>query len=87
MNDFHQHLLKNAVTFTEAEFAEHQEWVKQQIKREALITAFSLNESMKYAIETDPAVIKAMESLPKAQALLDTAKKQMVQLDKRSRRD
>ena len=42
---------------------------------------------MKYAIETDPAVIKAVESLPKAQALLDTAKKQMVQLDKRSRRD
>jgi carboxyl-terminal processing protease len=87
MNEFHQHLLKSNINFTEAEFAEHQEWIKQQIKREALITAISLDESMKYAIETDPAVIKAIESLPKAQALLDTAKKQMVQLDKRSRRD
>jgi hypothetical protein len=32
-------------------------------------------------------VDKAIESLPKAQALLDNAKKQMVQLDKRSNRD
>ncbi len=87
MNDFHAFILKNNVKFTEAEFAEQQEWIKQQIKREALITAFSLDESLKYAIETDPAVIRAMESMPKAQALLDTAKKQMVQLDKRSRRD
>lgn len=87
MNDFHDFLLKNNVKFTEAEFAEHQEWIKQQVKREALITAFSLDESLKYAIETDPAVIRAVESLPKAQALLDTAKKQMVQLDKRSRKD
>jgi len=87
MNDFHSFILKNNIKFTEAEFAEQQEWIKQQIKREALITAFSLDESLKYAIETDPAVLRAIDSLSKAQSLLDTAKKQMVQLDKRSRKD
>jgi carboxyl-terminal processing protease len=84
MNDFHQYMLKNNVQFTEAEFAENVDWLKVQLKREALITAVSLDESERYGIETDPVVIKAMESMPKAKALLDTQKKQMVQLDKRS---
>ncbi len=87
MNDFHKFLLSKNVQFTEAEFAENQEWVKVQLKREALITAVSLDESLRYAIETDPAVQKAVEVMPKARALLDSQKKQMVQLDKRSNRD
>ena len=87
MNDFHGYLLKNNVTFSEAEFAENQDWVKIQLKREALITAVSLDESLRYAIETDPAVLKAMESMSKARELLDSAKKTVVQLDKRNQRD
>jgi len=85
--DFHAFLLKLEAQFTEAEFTEGREWVIQQLKREALITAVSLDESLRYAIETDPAVLKAVESMPKAKGLLDSAKKQMVQLDKRSYRD
>jgi hypothetical protein len=38
-------------------------------------------------VETDPVILKAIDSLPKAKALLDNSKKQMVQLDKRSKRD
>ncbi len=87
MNDFHGYLLKNKMTFTEAEFAENQDWVKVQLKREALITAVSLDESLKYAIQTDPAVLKAIESMSKARELLDSAKKSVVQLDKRYQRD
>jgi carboxyl-terminal processing protease len=86
MNEFHQYLLKNNVQFSEAEFAENNDWLKVQLKREALITAFDLDESLKYGVETDPVVQKALETLPKARALLDNAKKQMVQLDKRSNR-
>jgi carboxyl-terminal processing protease len=87
MNDFHSFLLKNNFQFSEAEFAENQEWVKVQLKREAFVTAFSLDESMRYAIESDPEVLKAVDALPKAKALLDNVKKQMVQLDKRSNRN
>lgn len=87
MNDFHSFLLNNKFTFTEAEFAENNDWVKQQLKREALVTSAGLDESLKYAVEVDPAVQKAVEALPKAQALLEMQKKQMVQADKRFRRD
>jgi carboxyl-terminal processing protease len=87
MADFHAFLLKLSVPFTEAEFAENNEWLRQQLKREALITAAGLDESLRYAVETDPAVLKAVELMPKAKELLDSQKKQMVQLDKRSRRD
>jgi carboxyl-terminal processing protease len=87
MADFHAFLLKKEIQFSEAEFAEDKDWIKVQLKREALITASGLDESTRYALETDPMVLKAMDSLPKAQALLDNQKKQMVQLDKRSSRN
>lgn len=51
INEFHQFLLKENVPFTEAEFAENAEWVKQQLKREMYITAFSVEESRKIAVE------------------------------------
>jgi len=87
MNEFHAYLLKNNVQFTEAEFAENNDWMKTQLKREAFITAFSLDESLRFAVESDPMVQKAVEALPKAKALLDTAKKQIVQRDTRIGRD
>lgn len=87
LNDFHSFLLNNKFNFTEAEFAENNDWIKQQLKREALVTSAGLDESLKYAVEVDPAVQKAVESLPKAQALLELQKKQMVRADKRFRRD
>lgn len=87
MADFHAFLLKNGAKFTEAEFAENNDWLKQQLKREALITAAGLDESLRYGIETDPEVLQAIDLMPKAKELLDSQKKQMVQLDKRSRRD
>ena len=85
--EFHKYCLDLGAQFTEAEWAENLNWTKVQLKREALITTDSLDASLRYAIETDPVVLKAIDSLPKAQALLDNAKKQMVQLDKRSYRD
>ena len=65
--------------FTEADFTENHDWIKQQLKREMYITAFSVDESQRVAIEQDPEIQKAMEAMPKAQALLDNAKKLMVQ--------
>ncbi len=79
LNDFHDYLLKANVNFTEMEFTENHQWIKDQLKREMYITAFSYEESQRVAIEQDPAVQKAVEALPKAKALVDSAKKQMVQ--------
>ncbi len=37
--------------------------------------AFSVDDANRIVIETDPEVAKAIESMPKARALLETAKK------------
>jgi len=86
MADFHKYLLQNGITFSEADWGAQQDWIRIELKREALLTASGLDESYKYAAETDPSVLKALDALPKAKALLDSNRKQMVQLDKRSTR-
>jgi carboxyl-terminal processing protease len=79
LHQFHQYLLKEGVQFTEADFAQNNEWVKQQLKREMYLTAFGVEKARRYAVETDPFVQKALDSLPKARALVENAKKLIVQ--------
>jgi hypothetical protein len=43
------------------------------------ITAFGAEDARRLEVETDPIVTKAIDSLPKAKALLETAKKLVVQ--------
>jgi carboxyl-terminal processing protease len=78
-NEFHQFLLDSGIPFTEADFAQNHEWVRTRLKREIYAYAFSVDDANRIAIETDPAVAKAIESLPKAKALLDSAKKVIAQ--------
>ncbi len=78
LNEFHQYLVKEGVQFGEGEFAENRDWLKQQIKRELFITAFNQEESRKLTVETDPVVLKAIESLAEAKKLLENSKKLMV---------
>lgn len=85
INEFHRFLLDNDVQFTEAEFAENNDWVRQQLRREMYITAFGIDDSRRLAIETDPAVLKAIDSMPKAQALLDQVNKMLAQRSSQSR--
>ena len=79
LNEFHDFLLKQNATFTEAEWAENHAWIKQQVKKEFYITGFSFEDSQKVAIEEDPMVLKAVDALPQARALLDKSKKLIVQ--------
>ncbi len=79
VNDFHDFLMKNNIPFTDADFIANHDWIKQQLYHELAITGFGFDESEKIRIEQDPEVLKAMESLPKAKALVDNAKKMMVQ--------
>jgi hypothetical protein len=72
-------MLKNKFDFNEADFTANRTWVKQELKREMYITAFSYEDSQRVAIEQDPAVQKAIESMPNAKQLLDNAKKLLVE--------
>jgi carboxyl-terminal processing protease len=79
VNEFHEYLLKNGFEFTENDFTVNHQWVKEQMKREMYITGFSYEQSMKVNIEQDPEVARAIDSMPKATTLLETAKKLLVQ--------
>jgi carboxyl-terminal processing protease len=79
ISQFRAHLTANAVTFTEADFNANREWITKELKRELYITAFSVDESERVRIEQDPMVLKAIDSLPKAKQLVDTAKNMLVQ--------
>ena len=78
VDDFHQFLLSNDVHFTEAEFTENHQWVKDQLKKEMYITAFNVDASERVAIQQDPEIAKAVEAMPKAKLLLENTKKIIV---------
>ena len=65
--------------FTEADFTANHQWVKEQLKREMYITAFSWEQSVRVNIQQDPEILRAVEAIPKAVTLLDNAKKLLVQ--------
>ena len=62
-----------------ADFAANRDWVKKELKREMYITAFSQDDSQRVAIEQDEEVLRAIDAMPKAKALVDNAKKLLVQ--------
>ena len=77
--EFHDYLVKQGITFTEGEFIQDRDWVKRYLAREMYITAFNIDESDRIFNQTDPEVERAVDSMPKARALLETAKKILVQ--------
>jgi carboxyl-terminal processing protease len=85
-NDFHQYLLKEGIQFSEAEYAENHAWLKQQLKREIYITAFSVDDARRLSIQTDPETAKAIEAIPQDRALVESAKKLIVQRTQKAER-
>lgn len=77
--EFREFLTKENIPFVEGDIAENKDWLKLQIRRELFITAFSQEEARRISVETDPVIHKAIETIPKAKALQDSAKKLMVQ--------
>ncbi len=79
VNEFHRFLLDSGISFTEAEFTQDQSWIQRQIKLSSYAYAFSVDDANRVAMEIDPEVAKAADSMPKAQALLVTARKLIAQ--------
>ena len=65
--------------FTDAEFAKHHDWIKRYLAKEMYTSAFNVDESDAMFARTDPEVEKAVELMPKATALAESAKKVIVQ--------
>ena len=79
MAEFHDFLMKEKFQFAEADFAQNADWIKRFLRKEMYITAFSADEANRIKVETDPMVERAVDALPKAKALLESAKRVIVQ--------
>lgn len=74
LNDFHDYLMKNGIHFTEADWTRDRDWIRQQLRTEMYIAAFTYEESLKVSVEQDPEVAKAVSVMPQAADLLAKSK-------------
>jgi carboxyl-terminal processing protease len=79
VEDFHRYLLDQSISFTEADFASHQDWIKEQLRLHIYQSAFGIEDARRLTLETDPEVAKAIDAMPKASALLQQAKRVIAQ--------
>jgi carboxyl-terminal processing protease len=79
LTDFHDYLLEQHYDFKEADFTLDHDWMKRGLAVEMYITAFNKDESDRVMAQTDPEVERAVEAMPKARALVETAKKIVAQ--------
>jgi len=75
MQEFRKFLDEQKIPYNEAELAQNGDWLRSNIKTELFINEYGQQEGMKVHTESDPAVAKALDLLPKAKELADNAKK------------
>jgi len=75
MRAFRGYLSKHSVRYTEPEMAETGDWIKRKIKQEVFMSSFGQQEGFKVLLESDPQVQKAVDAIPEARALYQTAKR------------
>ena len=51
--------MKQGVQFTEADWTRDHSWLRDELRREMYITAFSYEDSQKVAVEQDPEIQQA----------------------------
>ena len=79
LGELKSYLKSHGTVFTDAEFNKDREWIKRYLGKEMYTSAFNVDESDAMFARTDPEVEKAVELMPKAASLADSAKKIVVQ--------
>jgi carboxyl-terminal processing protease len=79
LSEIHDYLLKHDYKFTEAEYMQDQDWIKRFLAQAMYVYAFNVEESDKVFALLDPEVAKAVDALPKAETLLQSAKRIIAQ--------
>jgi carboxyl-terminal processing protease len=74
LNEFHDYLMKQGVEFNEEDWTRDHSWLRDQLRAEMYITAFSYEDSQKIGIMQDAEVQKAIDAMPKAGDLLARSK-------------
>jgi len=77
--EFVAFLKKEDISYDQADFDKHIDWIKGKIREELFINAFDVDQGRKAEIEADQMIKEAIDNLPKAKELEDNARKMIVQ--------
>lgn len=77
MEDFRGFLEKSKISFTDKDIQDNLPQIKAQIRSEVFGAIWGSEEGYKVASDQDPQVLKALELLPKAEALLKSRKEKL----------
>jgi carboxyl-terminal processing protease len=75
---FRDYLRQQGTIFTDAEFKDNRAWVEEELKIELYSRAFDKRSADHLGWANDPEVRQAVESLPRAHALLEQVKRAML---------
>ena len=73
IEDFRQFLYREKIEFEEADFGGNLDYIRRVLKTAVYISAFDLDEGQRVKHSLDPIVQQAVELLPKAKQLLESA--------------
>jgi carboxyl-terminal processing protease len=77
VDEFRAYASKRGYAASDEEFRTDRDWVREHLREEMFVTAFSKEESEKVALENDPEIGRALSAIPASRALLDHAGKVM----------
>jgi carboxyl-terminal processing protease len=75
--DFRAFAAKRGFTATDSGFHADLDWIRERLREEMFVTAFSKEESEQVALENDPEIARALSAIPASRALLDKARQTM----------
>ena len=75
LREFRSYLNDGKFVYTEKDLADNIDWVRSNIKSEAFVGAFGQQQGLQVQAESDRMVLKALELIPKAKELADSARK------------
>jgi carboxyl-terminal processing protease len=79
LQEFKSYLKKQDIAYTDQEFNQNVDFIKSSIKSEVFTSQFGQAAGLQVRAETDPEVVKALDLLPQAKALVDNSRKIMAE--------
>jgi predicted unusual protein kinase regulating ubiquinone biosynthesis (AarF/ABC1/UbiB family) len=79
LNELRAYMKQRGTNFSEEDITKHRDWILRNLAREMYTTAFNVDVAEQMFARTDSLVEKAVDSMPKATALVETAKKVIAQ--------
>jgi carboxyl-terminal processing protease len=80
IRDFKEHVKKLKIQYTDKDFEANLPAIKEQIRQDVFSAIWGGEEGYKIAVDRDPQVLKALEVMPKSEALLKERKEKTAKI-------